>query len=235
VFLFDANTGRCRAVVGGNLLTAYRTAAASAISIKYLARPDAKVLGMIGAGHQAAFQLRAALQQRSFERVVAWNFHPEMLPRLGAVAEELGVPFETVGLDRLGSEADVIITITSSFDPILRGSQVRPGTHVACMGTDTKGKQELEADLVVAATIFTDEVAQAISIGECQHAISSGKITKDDIVEIGAVILGQAKGRSSEEEITIFDGTGVGLQDVAVASAAVDLAIAKGIGIEVEI
>ena len=131
VFLFDADTGRCRAVVGGNLLTALRTAAASAISIKYLARKDAKVLGMIVAGHQSAFQLRAALDQRGFERILGWNLHPEMLGRLETEAQERGLPFEAVDLDRLGAESDVIITITSSFAPILKASQVKPGTHLA--------------------------------------------------------------------------------------------------------
>lgn len=138
VFLFEADTGRCRAVIGGNLLTALRTAAASAVSIKYLARADARVIGMIGAGHQSTFQLRAALHQRPFDKVVGWNIHPEALNRLEAVAAERGVPFESVDLDRLGAESDVIITITSSFAPILKTSQVRPGTHLACMGTDMK-------------------------------------------------------------------------------------------------
>jgi len=234
VFLFDADTGRCRAVVGGNLLTALRTAAASAVSIKYLARKDAKVLGMIGAGHQSTYQLRAAVEQRPFEKVLAWNLHPEMLSRLEGVARELELPFETVDLDRLGDESDVIISITSSFAPILKASQVRPGTHLACMGTDTKGKQEMDAELIVAATVFTDEVAQAVTIGECQHAIEKGLISKDDIAEIGAVITGRHAGRSSPEEITLFDGTGVGLQDLAVASAAVELALSKGTAIKVD-
>ncbi|EJB08171.1 ornithine cyclodeaminase [Rhizobium leguminosarum] len=234
VFLFDPETGRCRAVVGGNLLTALRTAAASAISIKHLARRDAKVLGMVGAGHQASFQLRAAVQQRQFEKVVAWNYHPEMLPKLAAVAKELAVPFEAVDLERLGDEADVIITITSSFQPILKASQIRPGTHLACMGTDTKGKQEVDPALVAAATLFTDEIAQAISIGECQHAVAQGMIAPIDIAEIGAVINGQESGRTSPEEVTLFDGTGVGLQDLAVAQAAVELALARGIAVEVD-
>ena len=102
VFLFDPQSGRPTAVVGGNLLTALRTAAAAAISIDRLARKDARVLGMVGAGHQAQFQLRAAAKVRTFEKVVAWNLHPEMLPKLGAVAEELGLPFEAVSLEELG-------------------------------------------------------------------------------------------------------------------------------------
>ena len=102
------------------------------------------------------------------------------------------------------------------------------------MGTDTKGKQEVEAELLAAATVFTDEVAQAVSIGESQHAIGRGLIRESDIIEIGAVITNAHPGRTSDDEITLFDGTGVGLQDLAVASAAVDLAIAKGAAVEVD-
>lgn len=234
VFLFDADTGKVRAIVGGNLLTALRTAAASAVSIQYLARKDAKVLGMIGAGHQAPFQLRAALEQRDFEKVVGWNLHPERLQVLENVATEQGVPFEVVSLDQLGAESDVIVTITSSFDAILMDAQVKPGTHIACMGTDTKGKQEVETALVTRATVFTDEIAQSMTIGEGQHAIALGDMHEGDIVEIGAVINGSHIGRSHDEEVTLFDGTGVGLQDLAVASTVVELALEKGVAIEVD-
>lgn len=233
VFLFDADTGKAKAVVGGNLLTALRTAAASAVSISHLARPDAKVLGMIGAGHQSAFQMRAALEQRSFEKVIGWNYHPEMLSRLEDTAREAGLPFEAVDLDRLGSEADVIISITSSFAPILSAAQVTPGTHLACMGTDTKGKQEVDANLLAKAQVFTDEVAQSISIGEAQHAVSEGLLAETDITALGAVINSDHPGRTSDDQITLFDGTGVGLQDLAVAAAVVDLAVEKGVATEV--
>lgn len=235
IFLFDADTGRCRAVVGGNLLTALRTAAASAVSIRHLARPDARVLGMIGAGHQSTFQLRAALDQRDFDRVVGWNLNPADLDRLAKVADERGIPFQAVDLDQLGAQADVIITITSSFAPILQAAQVRPGTHLACMGTDTKGKQEVEAALLGKASVFTDEVAQSVTIGEAQHAVAQGLIAPHDIIQIGAVINGDRPGRVSDDQITLFDGTGVGLQDLAVASAAVDLAVERGIAIAVQI
>lgn len=235
IFLFDADTGRCRAVVGGNLLTALRTAAASAVSIRHLARRDARVLGMIGAGHQSTFQLRAALDQRDFDRVVGWNLNPADLDRLAKVADERGIPFQAVDLDQLGAQADVIITITSSFAPILQAAQVRPGTHLACMGTDTKGKQEVEAALLGKASVFTDEVAQSVTIGEAQHAVAQGLIAPDDITQIGAVINGDRPGRVSDDQITLFDGTGVGLQDLAVASTAVDLAVERGIAIAVQI
>ncbi len=233
VFLFDPDTGKPAAMVGGNLLTALRTAAASSVSIKHLARADARVIGMIGAGHQATFQLRAALEQRKFEKVIGWNFHPAMLPNIEKVATEAGVPFEPVALEGM-QEADVIISITSAFAPSLMADHVSPGTHIACMGTDTKGKQEVEAALLARATVFTDEVAQSVSIGEAQHAVAQGLIAETDVQHLGAVSNGTHPGRTSLNEITLFDGTGVGLQDLAVAAAVVDLAVEKGIAIEVD-
>ena len=229
VFLFDPDTGRLSALVGGNYLTALRTAASSSVSIAHLARKDAKVLGMVGAGHQSTFQLRAAVEQRSFEKVVAWNPHPDMLPRLGAVAEELGLEFEAVTQEELGAQADVIITITSAFEPLMMADWVKPGTHIACMGTDTKGKQEVDPALFTRATVFADEIAQSITIGEAQHAVGKGLIAEGDITPIGAVINGTHAGRSSDTEITLFDGTGVGLQDLAVASVAAKLAREQGL------
>ena len=235
VFLFDLETGRPVAMLGGNLLTALRTAAAAAISIDRLARVDARVLGMLGAGHQAMFQLRAAARVRQFDRVVGWNLHPEMLPKLGAVAAELGLPFEVVSLEQLGAQADVIITITSSPAASLMDTQVRPGTHMACMGTDTVGKQEVEPQLLARASVFSDEVAQSVTIGEAQHAVAAGLIARADIHTLGDVIIGRHPGRTSVDQITLFDGTGVGLQDLAVAAIAVARARERGLGIEVAV
>ena len=233
ILLFDPDSGQLKALVGGNYLTAIRTAASSAVSISHLAREDSKVIGMVGAGHQSAFQLRAAVEKRNFEKVVAWNHRPENLTNLKAVAESVGLPFESVSREQLGAEADVIITITSAFEPLLMNDWIKPGTHLACMGTDTKGKQEVDVDLITMAKLFTDEVAQSISIGETQHAFESGSISEQDITPIGDVINKVHPGRTSEDEITLFDGTGVGLQDLAVASVALTLATDQGRDIEV--
>ena len=228
VFLFDPDTGRLAALVGGNYLTAVRTAASSAVSIAHLARQDARVLGMVGAGHQAGFQLRAAAEQRNFDKVVAWNRSPDKLANLEQVADDIGLPFEAVEREQLCAQADVIITIVSATEALLERAWIKPGTHIACMGTDTRGKQEVAADLVAHASLFTDEIAQSISIGETQHAIAAGRITEADITAIGDVINGTHPGRSSADEITLFDGTGVGLQDLAVASVAAQHAQAQG-------
>jgi ornithine cyclodeaminase/alanine dehydrogenase-like protein (mu-crystallin family) len=233
VVLVDPGSGQVFALVGGNLLTALRTAAAAAVSVAHLARPESRILGMIGAGHQSAFQMRAVAQRRAFEKVLGWNLHPEMLPRLESTAGELGLPFEAVTLERLGAEADVIVTITSSFAPILMDHHVREGTHVACMGTDTVGKQELDPAILGRAQVFADEVAQSITIGEAQHAVASGLLSPDSITPLGAVINGTHPGRSCPAEITLFDGTGVALQDLAVAARAVETARARGLAVEV--
>ena len=235
VFLFDPDSGQLAALVGGNYLTAVRTAAASSVSIAHLARNDAKVIGMVGAGHQSTFQLRAALEQRKFEKVIGWNLEAADLVNLSAIAEQEGLPFESVEREQLAGEADVIITITSAHESLIMKDWVKPGAHIACMGTDTAGKQEVDPELVALATVFTDEIAQSISIGETQHAIASGLISENDITPIGDVINGNHPGRSSDTEITLFDGTGVGLQDLAVASAAARLAAEKGMALEVEL
>ena len=227
VFLFDPDSGRLQAVIGGNYLTAVRTAAAAAVSISHLARSDAAVLGIMGAGHQSVFQLRAALQQRRFGKILGWNRSPEALSRLAAVADEQAIEFEAVAPDAM-AEADVIITITSSHQPLLMANQVSPGTHLVCMGPDTKGKQEIDPTLFSGASIFTDEVAQSVTIGEAQHAVAAGLVETGAIVPIGKVINKDHAGRTSDDEITIFDGTGVGLQDLALASVAMRRAVEAG-------
>jgi ornithine cyclodeaminase len=235
VFLFDPDSGQLQALVGGNYLTAVRTAAASSVSIAHLARRDARVLGMVGAGHQSTFQLRAALEQRDFEKVVAWNLHEEGLSNLKEIAEENNLLFEAVEREQLAGEADVIITITSAHESLIMKDWVKPGAHIACMGTDTKGKQEVDPELVAMATVFTDEIAQSVTIGETQHAIAGGLISEGSITTIGDVINGDHPGRSSDTEVTLFDGTGVGLQDLAVASAAAKLAEEQGMAQQVEL
>ncbi len=230
IFLFDPDTGRLQAIVGGNYLTAVRTAAASAVSIYHLARKDAAVLGIVGAGHQSRFQLRAALKQRRFTEVLGWNRSPAGLSVLADVAAEFDLPFTAVSPQELAAAADVIITITSSHDALLMAGWVRPGTHISAMGTDTKGKRELDENICAGSVVFTDEIQQSISIGEAQHAIAAGVIEAGDITPIGAVINGDHAGRPDDAAVTVFDGTGVGLQDLALASVAVHAALSAGVG-----
>jgi len=192
------------------------------------------VLGMIGAGHQSVFQLRAAVEQRSFDKIIGWNYHPDMLQRLAAVAAELGIPLRggqscaargrgrCHHLDHLG-----LCAITAGCPcPPRHAYRLYGHRHEGQAGTGSGGACPRHG--------FTDEIAQAVTIGEAQHAIAAGLITQDAIHEMGAVVNGTHPGRTSTDEITVFDGTGVGLQDLAVASAVVDLAVAKGVATIVE-
>ena len=221
--MFDPETGRASALVSANYLTGVRTGAASAIATKYLSRPDAEVLGIIGTGGQSAYQLRATLAVRNIRRVHAWDPVADNLTSFGKIVEELGLEFrpETEREAAVGN-ADVLITVTPSQKALVEKAWVKPGTHISSMGADTKGKQELDPALVAAAAIFVDEMAQSFSIGECQHAYAQNLINEKSVrASIGAVINKTLDGRRNDEEITLFDGTGVSLQDLVVADLAV--------------
>lgn len=216
IFLFDPDTGQCKALLAGNTITALRTAAASAVSIDRFAIKEPSTLGMVGTGHQSVFQLEAALRVRSFDEIVIWNRSHRDLTKHRKVAEFYGVSLREADLEVVVRSAQVIITITSCFEQLFPDEWVGPGTHVAAMGTDTKGKQELDPRLTQRALRFTDEIVQSKTIGEFQH------LTTDvDITPIGAVIAGTGKGRTHDDQVTVFDGTGVGLQDLACAQAVV--------------
>jgi alanine dehydrogenase len=216
IFLFDPDTGQCQALLAGNTITALRTAAASAVSIDRLAVSDPTTLGLVGTGHQSAFQLEAALRVRSFDEVLIWNRSGRDLTRHHKVAEYYGVTLRDAELESVVRAAQVVITITSCFEQLFPGEWVGPGTHLAAMGTDTKGKQELDPSLSQRALRFTDEVVQSRTIGEFQHLRPDA-----DVTPIGAVITGTVKGRTRDDQVTVFDGTGVGLQDLACAQAVI--------------
>jgi ornithine cyclodeaminase len=228
VLLFDPDTGRLSAIIGGNYLTAVRTAAASAASIAHLARETSRCLGVLGAGGQAEHQIRAAVAVRPFESVLIWSRTPERVQSLIDRLADLNLSVSAAPRETVVRRADVLITVTSSFSSLVDADWVRPGTHLACMGTDTKGKQEVDAILVSRARVFTDEVEQAVSIGEAQHAVAEGLMSRSAITPLGHVIAGGV-GRHDDSDITLYDGTGVGLQDLAVAHLAMRTAIDRGV------
>ncbi|HAL36593.1 MAG TPA: ornithine cyclodeaminase [Polaromonas sp.] len=234
--LFDPETGRASALVSANYLTGVRTGAASAIATKYLSRPDSTVLGIIGTGAQSAYQLRATLAVRPIRKVYAWDPSLENIATFGRIVAELGLEYAPqTDCQAVAVNADILITVTPSQRALVEKSWVRAGTHVSAMGADTKGKQELDPALVASAALFVDETAQAITIGECQHAYNAGLITAQSLRgSIGEVIAGFCDGRRTAQEITLFDGTGVALQDLVVADLALRLAAELGLGSRVE-
>lgn len=233
--MFDPETGRASGLVSANYLTGVRTGAASALAARALSRADATVLGIIGTGGQSVHQLRATAKVRGLTRVHAWDPLPENVARFAAAVTALGLEYVAeTSRQAVAKAAEIIITVTPSQKPILYKDWIRPGTHISAMGADTKGKQELDPGLVAAARLFVDEAAQAISIGECQHAFAQGLIGAADLTALGAVLEGHAEGRRSEAEITLFDGTGVALQDLVVADLAMRRAIEQGCGVVVD-
>jgi ornithine cyclodeaminase len=229
--LFDPDTGRASALVSANYLTGVRTGAASAIATKHLSRADSAVLGIIGAGVQSRYQLRATLAVRPIRTVHAWDPSADNLAAFGRDVAALGLQFVAADdCEAVAAHADILITVTPAQKALVQGDWVRVGTHINAMGADTAGKQELDPALVAKAARFTDEIAQAISIGECQHAFNAGLITQDSVRTIGEVIAGLCAGRRGREEITLFDGTGVALQDLVVADLALRRAIERNAG-----
>ena len=234
VLLFDPESGQAVALVGANYLTGVRTGAASALAARHLARPEAAVLGLIGTGGQSVFQFRAALGVRPIARVLAWDPNEVSLDAFGKAVSAEGLAFEAPGLEAVARQADMLITVTPSRAALIRREWIKPGTHISAMGADTAGKQELEPELIAAATLVVDDAEQAITIGECQHAYRLGMITRDRLdLTLGAVVSG-AFAHASAEEITVFDGTGVALQDLAVAALAYRRARERGLGVDCE-
>ena len=233
--LFEADTGRASALVSANYLTGVRTGAASAIASKYLSRRNSNVLGIIGTGVQATYQLKATLAVRPIRTVHAWDPSADNLKAFGRVVAELGLAYvPQTARQAVAEHADILVTATPSQKALVEKSWVRPGTHINAMGADTKGKQELDPALVAAASLYVDELEQAITIGECQHAFAAGLITHRSIRgSLGAVAAGLCEGRRHADEITLFDGTGVALQDLVVAELAVRLARERRVGTDV--
>jgi ornithine cyclodeaminase len=235
IVLFNPETGEPRAFISGNRLTALRTAAAAAISARALARPDARVLGIIGAGKQALGHARALIKALPIRQIIIANRTEESAEALTQRLSAEGHPAEAASVEALCRRADVIVSVTSSRIPLVKAAWVKPGTHIAAMGADTVGKQELDVSLLASARVFTDEIEQAISLGEAQHAARCGAITARNLTTLSEVLIGGAKGRSSHTEITIFDGTGVAVQDLAVAGLALQRAIERGLTQEITI
>jgi ornithine cyclodeaminase len=169
---------------------------------------------------------------RPIRSVHAWNRSAAKLEALRRGVQDLGLAFTAAaGCREVAESADVLITVTPSQQPLIEAAWVRPGTHINAMGADTRGKQELDPLLVAGAAVFVDEAAQAVSIGECQQAFRSGLVTEASFrASIGEVIAGLREGRRSASEITLFDGTGVALQDLVVAELAVRMAAQRNVG-----
>lgn len=214
IFLFDQTCGRIGAAVEAGKLNAYRTAAVDAVAADVLARPDAETLTVFGAGHQAEYEVRALARIRDLKQVLVVTRNPEKGAAFVAALDAEGIPTELADADPACKAADIIVTVTPATAPLFEAEWVRPGTHIASMGSDATGKQELPTALFARAELFCDLPEQSRAIGEFQHAAPDAPL-----LPIGHVLSGQHVGRSDSNAITVFDSSGLSVQDLYVAQA----------------
>jgi ornithine cyclodeaminase/alanine dehydrogenase len=233
VLLFDARSCALACVMDGSLLTGLRTGAAGAVSVKVLARKNAKTIASIGTGNQARMQIRAISEVMRIESIHAWDSHPETLARFKAdIEREFDIPVVMADSKKAAVEqADILVTTTRGKGSLVEAEWVKPGTHIVAIGTDQQGKQELDPEIFRHAKIVNDSIAQCIEKGETWHPLDKKIITRDDIHgEIGEILLGKRPGRENDEEITIFDSTGMAIQDNTTATKIYRNALERGVG-----
>ncbi len=238
VLVFDAQTGApCAFLLDNGFITDLRTAAAGACAAKHLARKHTGRVAVIGTGGQARYQVEMLALVRSFDEVRIWGRDPG---KARACAEDLGkrrgIPASnfavTESVRAAVEKTDIVITVTSSRQPLVHAEWLTPGVTVIAVGSDAPDKQELHEDVLARADkIVADSVPQCLRLGEIHHAVEHGAIPKDKIyAELGEITAGLKPGRTSDEEVIVCDLTGVGVQDVAAASLVVEGAKRTGLG-----
>ncbi|MDQ5820868.1 MAG: ornithine cyclodeaminase family protein [Actinomycetota bacterium] len=215
VLVSDSSNGVLRAVLDAAAVTALRTGAAAVLAAETLGRRDAASAAVIGAGVNGRACARSL---KALGRDVAlWDVDGE---RARSVAADLGVGVASSREDALG--ADVVVTVTPGKQILLPEGSLRPGQHVSLMGADGPGKAEIAVDELRRVRVFCDDWTQASHNGDLVHAVEAGVLGRDDVTELGAVLAGNSAGRSDDSEVTVFDSTGLAIQDLAIALAALE-------------
>jgi len=222
MLLFSQKTGELLGILlDDGYLTNIRTAAAGAVAAKYFAPQKVRRAGILGAGTQGRMQLEYLRKAREFRDAIVWGLNEEELSSYKIDMEPLGFRIETtLDTEEVAATCNLIVTCTPSTRPLLRADQIRPGTHITAMGSDTPEKQELEAAVLQKADrIIVDSISQCMSRGESYRALKAGLISQEKLVELGAAIPDKKYHRASEGEITVVDLTGVAVQDIQIAKA----------------
>src|ERR1043165_6422495 len=235
ILLFDSKTGSPVALLDSIEITIKRTGAATAVAARHLARKESRVATIVGCGEQGRVQLEALRHVLDLERVFLVDRDPQAAKALAG--EVNGIQIEIPSSLREATLAsDVIVTCTPAKTPFLGPEDVRPGTFVGAIGADNPEKNEIAPALMARARVITDVTAQAVYMGDLHHAIDAKAMHETDVcAEIGEIIDGRKPGRMNSSEITIFDGTGVGIQDVAASVRAYELALERGGGTRVSL
>ena len=236
MMLLSATTGRLEALhLDNGYLTDLRTAAAGAVAARHLARADARVAGVLGAGSQAQVQIEALKLLRPIERVLLWGRDPAKAEAAAdRMAERLGLDVLPVAsAERLVLEADVVVTATPARTPLVVADWLHPGLHITAIGSDAADKNELHPDVLRRADLLVcDSRAQCARLGELHHALAGS--AELAVTELGEVTSSRRPGRRSDDQITVCDLTGTGVQDTAIALLAYRKAIAAGLGTRID-
>jgi alanine dehydrogenase len=230
IYLSDARDGRPLALMDSIEITINRTGAATTLAARHLARPDSRIAMICGAGVQGRIQHRALAAALKLDRVLVWDLD---FARAERYAQELGPDVTPVRDLAAARDAHVIVTCTSARSAFLTRDHVGPGTFIAAVGADNHDKHEIASDLYAACRVTVDSIEQAAEIGDLHHALSCGAVGRAHVhATLTELVTGAKAGRTSAEDITLFDSTGMGLQDVAAATAVWRRAQAAGVGTE---
>lgn len=238
IALHDASNGALLALLDSVEITTLRTAAATAVAAKQLARAESSTVTVVGCGMQGRSQLLALSRIRSLLQAYAYDVDSQIaLEYAEEMSRAIGCPVEPVtDYRRAARESDIIVTCTPAHTAVLSTADVREGAFIAAVGADSEDKQELESALVASSKVVVDVMEQCATIGELHHALDDGLMRREDVhAELGDIVSGRRPGRSSAAEVIIFDSTGTALEDVAAASLVYERALEAGAGSEVSL
>lgn len=236
IVLVSPDTGETVCIMDGNYVTGMRTGAVSGVASRLLARKDSRILGIVGAGFQGPFHLEAVRNVLPIEEVLVHDLVSEKSSRLADKATSLGLRGRAcISVEEVVKASDVLVTLTPSEEPIVKDEWVREGTHLNCIGSYAAGKQEVDPAILRRALVVVDDWEQCSHAGEINVPLRKGEFDRSGVrAELPEIAAGLKPGRTDERTITVFDSTGLAIQDVVTAWAAFREAEHRGLGIEID-
>ncbi len=235
IILNDVKNGVPLALLDGTYITGMRTGAAGAVAVKYLAKKNARTLGIIGAGQQAIYQIAAITKVRDIKEIFVFDVRPEAVKKLAEVLSKSKIKIRNAELEEVVKQ-DILVTTTPSQKPFIKKEWILPGTHINAIGADAAGKEELDPQILRKGKIVIDDWAQASHSGEINVPLKKGIIQEKNIyASLGEIVTKKKLGRQNTQEITIFDSTGLAIQDLYTASLVYRKAIKKGAGKQISL
>ena len=236
ILLCDARTGTLLAIMDSAEVTLRRTAAATALAARHLARPESRTVMICGCGALGRAHLDALIGILPLERLFAWDRRRDRARALAAEARSAGLAAEAADSLAAARRCDLIVTCTTSAEPFLDADLVSPGSFVAAVGADSPHKSEIDPRLFARSLVVVDSLDQCLAMGDLRHAVAAGTIAPNGVhAGLAELVSGRKKGRTSAEEIIMFDSTGIAVQDVACASMIYDRAVETGIGLPIRL